>query len=107
VLIEQVEVTKLLGVTLNCKLSSSKHIDTTVAGEKYVCNKALLYLHNSTINKAGSTGPSFVAHGLGFQNKLDTIITHRVSPCNLRDLLRTCLLLNLFRFAITKALNTY
>ena len=29
--IEQVEVTKLLGVTLHCKLSWSKHIDTTVA----------------------------------------------------------------------------
>ena len=29
--IEQVEVTKLLGVTRNCKLSWSKHIDTTVA----------------------------------------------------------------------------
>jgi hypothetical protein len=28
---EQVEVTKLLGVTLECKLSWSKHIDTTVA----------------------------------------------------------------------------
>jgi hypothetical protein len=29
--IEQVEVTKLLGVTLDCKLSWSKHVDTTVA----------------------------------------------------------------------------
>ena len=28
--IEQVEVTKLLGVTLDCKLSWSKHFDTTV-----------------------------------------------------------------------------
>ena len=29
--IEQVEVNKLLGVTLNCKLSWSKYVDTTVA----------------------------------------------------------------------------
>ena len=29
--IEQVEVTKLLGVTLDCKVSWSKHIDTTEA----------------------------------------------------------------------------
>ena len=38
--IEQVEVTKLLGVTLDCKLSWSKHVDTTVA-KKSVHNKAL------------------------------------------------------------------
>ena len=29
--IEQVEETKLLGVTLDCKLTWSKHIDATVA----------------------------------------------------------------------------
>ena len=29
--VEQVEVTKLLGVTLDCKLLWSKHIDSTVA----------------------------------------------------------------------------
>ena len=31
VAIEQVEKTKLLGVTLDCKLTWSKHIDSTVA----------------------------------------------------------------------------
>jgi hypothetical protein len=31
VVIEQVQKTKLLAVTLDCKLSWSKHIDTTVA----------------------------------------------------------------------------
>jgi hypothetical protein len=34
---EQVEVTKLLGVTLDCNLSSSKHVDTTVAKMGEVC----------------------------------------------------------------------
>ena len=29
--IEQIEVTKLPAVTLDCKLSWSKHVDTTVA----------------------------------------------------------------------------
>jgi hypothetical protein len=39
---------------------------------------------------------------------LNTIIVHRVSPYNLLcDLLSTFLLLNLFRLAITKGLNTY
>ena len=63
--IEQVEMTKLLGVTLDCKLSWSKHIDAVVAKmrEKSVYNKAMLCLLNTinTINKAGPTGPSFVA----------------------------------------------
>ena len=58
--IEQVEVTKLLGVTVDCKLSWSKH------GEKSVHYKVLLCLFNSTINKAGRSGPSFVAPGLLF-----------------------------------------
>jgi hypothetical protein len=39
---------------------------------------------------------------------LNTIIAHRVSPCNLlRDLLSNLLLLNVFRLSITKGLNTY
>ena len=68
--IEQVEVTKLPAVTVDCKLSWSKHVDTTVAKiqEKSVHNKALLCLLNNTINKAGPTGPSFVTPGLLFSH---------------------------------------
>ena len=68
--IEQVEVTKLLGVTLNCKLSWSKHIDTTVAKmwRSLPIKKVLLCLLNNTINKAGPTGPSFVVPGLLFSH---------------------------------------
>jgi hypothetical protein len=62
--IEHIEVTKLLGETLDYKFSWSKHIDTTVAKiGRSVHNKALLCLLNS---KARFTGPSFVAHGLLF-----------------------------------------
>ena len=40
--------------------------------------------------------------------KLNIIIAHRISPYNLLyDLLSKCILLNLFRLAITKGLNTY
>ena len=51
--IEQVELTKLLEVTLDCKRSWSKHVATTVA-------KIL----NNAIKKACPTGPNFVAPGL-------------------------------------------
>ena len=57
--IEQVEVTKLLGVTLDCKLSRSKHIDTTVAKMGRSLSITKLSLLNSTIIKAGPSGPSF------------------------------------------------
>ena len=60
--IEQVEVTKLLGVTLDCKLSWSKHMNTTLAK----MGRSLLCLLKSAINKAGPTGHSFVAPGLLF-----------------------------------------
>ncbi|CDQ60518.1 unnamed protein product [Oncorhynchus mykiss] len=57
--IEQVEMTKLLGVTLDCKLSWSKHIDAVVAKMGRSLS-ILLCLLNHTINKASPTGPSFV-----------------------------------------------
>ena len=60
--ITQVEVTKLLGVTLDCKLSWSEHVDTTVAK----MGRSIKYLLDSTVNKAGPTGSSFVAPGLLF-----------------------------------------
>ena len=62
--IEQVEVTKLLGVTLYCKLSWSEHIDTTAA--KMGRSLSIIKHLNNAINKAGPTGPSFVAPGLLF-----------------------------------------
>jgi hypothetical protein len=56
-------VTKLLGVKLDCKLSWSKHIDTTVA-KTSIHNKALLYLNNTIIK----VGPSFVTPRLLFSS---------------------------------------
>ena len=38
---------------------------------------------------------------------INTIIAHRVSPLNLCDLLSKCVVLNLFRLAITNGWNTY
>ena len=52
---EEVKVTKLLGVTLDCKLSWSKHMDATLA--------KICFL-DITINKTSLTGPSFVTPGL-------------------------------------------
>jgi hypothetical protein len=59
-------MTKLIGVTLDCKLSWSKHIDAVVAKMgRSVYKKAMRCLLN-TINKAGPTGPSFATPWLLF-----------------------------------------
>jgi hypothetical protein len=63
--IEQVEVAKLLGVTLDCKQSWSKHVDTTVAKMRRSLSIIKRYSAN-TVNQAGPTGPSFVTSGLLF-----------------------------------------
>jgi hypothetical protein len=89
--VEIVELTKLLGVILDWKLSWSKHIDITVAkmGRSISIIKVLLYLLNSTINKAVPTGPScrtwttFQSCGQVPQKGLRKIAigSEQVSPC--------------------------
>jgi hypothetical protein len=57
----EIEQTNLVGITLDCNLSWSKH-DTAVA------KTILTTLSTITINKAGPTGPSFVAPRLYFSS---------------------------------------
>jgi hypothetical protein len=65
--IEQVEEPKLLGVNLDCTVIVKTYwYNNSLAEDKSLQNKALLYLLNSTINKACLTGPSFVTPGLLF-----------------------------------------
>ena len=62
-------MTKLLGVTLDCKLSWSKHIDAVVAKMG----------RNLSINKAGPTDPSFVVPWLLFSR---VVRCHKKENCN-------------------------
>jgi hypothetical protein len=64
--IEQVEETKLLGVTLDCNPGWSKHIDTTVAKMGRSLSTIKRCSAFSTIHKAGPTGLSFAAPGILF-----------------------------------------
>ena len=57
--IEQVKVTKLLGVTLDCKRSWKKHIDTTVA-KMGRCLSIIKRCSAFLTTLAGPTGPGFV-----------------------------------------------
>ena len=64
---EQVEETKLFGVTLDCKLSRSKHIDATVPNMGRglsIINQEKALLFKDRKKKVGPTGPSFVTPGL-------------------------------------------
>ena len=58
VAVEQVE-TKLPGVTLDCKLSWSKRIDSIV-GERSGRNKEILCFFDTTLQKASPGGSSFL-----------------------------------------------
>jgi hypothetical protein len=60
VAVEQVEETKLLGVTIDCKLSGSKHIDSMVVKlvETSVRNKEMLCFFDTTLHKASLSGSS-------------------------------------------------
>jgi hypothetical protein len=51
--VEQVEETKLLGITLECKWSWSKHIDSVAVkmGERSVRNKEMLCFSDTTLHK--------------------------------------------------------
>ena len=61
VAVEKVEEIKLLAVTLDCKRSWSKHIDSMVVKmERSVRNKEMLCCFDSTLQKASSAGSSFV-----------------------------------------------
>ena len=63
--IEQVEETTLCGVTMDCKPSWSKHIDTT--GAKMGRRLSVIKRRSAfTIDNAGPTGPGFVSPGLLF-----------------------------------------
>jgi hypothetical protein len=66
--IEPFQVSKLLGVILDCERSWSKHVDTTEAkmGRSLSIIKHCTAFLKNTINKLGPTGPSFVAPGLLF-----------------------------------------
>ena len=61
VAVEQVEETKLFVITLDCKLSWSKHIDSMVAKMgRGLAVKEMLCFFDTTLQKASSAGSSFV-----------------------------------------------